>query len=323
MSARTVALVGSHGFVGGAVKQVLVKANDLNLKTAVAPRLTTVARGVDELIAAAQRADALQALSEAFEGVDVVINAAGNPDASAVDLDGLFGANALLPRVLYEAAAKASATRFIHVSSAVVQNARAVLDESEDMEPFSPYSASKVAGERVLRGAADGLRVVRFRPPSVHASGRRVTERIRRIASSPLASVARPGTQPTPQALLPNVAAAIAFLATTDCQPPAVVTYPSEGLTALSLLQTLGGREPTRIPRWMAKGAVGAARAMGRWHAPTAANARRVEVLWLGQGQDEGWLSSVGWEPPVGHEGWAALGATTRASARDHASKVS
>src|SRR5690606_30044832 len=120
-----------------------------------------------------------------------------------------------------------------------------VLDSSEDLRPFSPYSASKVMGEVLARQPYDGVEVVRYRPPSVHAPSRRVTRMIRKIAGSPAATVARPGTQHTPQALLPNVAAAVAHLATVDGPVPPVVHHPSEGVTVTSLMQDLsGGRTP-------------------------------------------------------------------------------
>ena len=102
--------------------------------------------------------------------MDVLINAAGNPDASSQDEDGLYGANALLPALLLRAARAAGVRRFVHVSSAVVQNDKAVLDASEDLRPFSPYSASKVMGEdHGSRGQAmASKRCVTARHPCMH-----------------------------------------------------------------------------------------------------------------------------------------------------------
>jgi len=244
----------------------------------------------------------------------VLINSAGIPAASSLNRDALFGANALLPRLLLEAAALAGVHRLVHVSSAVVQNDKAVLDDSEVMRPFSPYSASKVAGELVLRHAPPaGVHIVRYRPPSVHAPGRRVTRMIGRIASSPMATVARPGDQQSPQALLPNVGAAVAFLATCQEVPPAVVTHPREGVTAAGLMRDLsGGAEPRVLPRWFARGVVGSAKVAGRVHRPTAANARRIELLWFGQSQSSSWLTSHGFSHPVGPEGWQHLSLSER-----------
>ena len=306
MPRRRVALAGASGFVGSAVAAVLSDGHDV-VPVSV-PRLRSGARTADDVRrAAGAEADARADLVRQLVGVDVLVNAAGDPDASSADEGALFGANAVLPALLVAAATEAGVARVVHVSSAVVQNDRPTLDSSEEMVGFSPYSASKVVAEEVLRSAA-GV-VVRYRPPSVHASGRRVTSMISRIAGSPAATVARPGDQPTPQALLPNVASAIAFLATTDARPPAVVHHPSEGVTVTSLMSDLsGGRRPVRLPRAVAHAVVRAAKLVGRFHRPTAANARRVELLWLGQAQAPSWLTEAGWRPPVGREGWRALG---------------
>jgi nucleoside-diphosphate-sugar epimerase len=301
-------IVGATGFVGSAVSQALASTSDV--VAVPSPRFTSSARTVDEIRRDSADQERVHAdLVRRFTGADVVVNAAGNPDASSLDLDVLYGANALLPAVLLDAAAAAGVPRFVHVSSAVVQNDRPTLDASEDVHGFSPYSRSKVLGENVLRDAATaGCQVVRYRPPSVHAPGRRVTRMIARIARSPAATVARPGDQPTPQALLPNVASAIAFLATTDRVPPAVVHHPSEGVTVTTLMSDLsGGRSPHRVPRLLARLLVRAAKLAGRVHLPTAANARRLELLWLGQAQGPSWLTEAGWQPPVGREGWPAL----------------
>lgn len=136
---------------------------------------------------------------------------------------------------------------------------------------------------------------------------------VARIARSPFATVARPGDQPSPQALLPNVAAAVAFLATTDLAIPGVVLHPSEGVTVTSLMRDLsGGRAPRRLPRWVARAVIVAARAVGRWHRPTAANARRIELLWMGQAQGSSWLTEQGWRPPLSSRCWSELGSATR-----------
>ena len=184
------------------------------------------------------------------------------------------------------AAATAGVSRFVHVSSAVVQHDKPVLDESEDLRPFSPYSSAKVAGEQVLREQLPGVTVVRYRPPSVHGRrtagdpddrpDRQLTDGHRR----------RRGDRPSPQAQLPNVAAAIAFVATTDRTPPAVVVHPCEGVTTGGLMRDLsGGREPRHLPPPLARLVVRVAKLAGRVHRPTAANARRIEMLWFGQGQ--------------------------------------
>ncbi|WP_162598607.1 NAD-dependent epimerase/dehydratase family protein [Nocardioides gilvus] len=302
-----IVLFGASGFVGSAVANAL--ASTAEVVAVPAPRLTSTARTAGEIRAEGSRSPEHDRLVQLLTGVTTVVNAAGDPDASSLDENGLFGANALLPAVLLAAARDAGVGRFVQISSAVVQNDKPVLDSSEDLRPFSPYSASKVVGEEVVRESDRGaMQVVRYRPPSVHDHSRRVTRMIRRIATSPAATVARPGDQPTPQALLPNVASAVAFLATTPESVPEVVHHPSESVTVSRLMEDLsGGRSPVRIPRGAARLGVRGAKALGRLHRPTAANARRVEILWLGQDQAKSWLTEAGWTPPVGREGWHAL----------------
>lgn len=309
----TVAVVGATGFVGSAVVEALQRRR-CRVVTVAAPRLRTALRSAGALLDAASTEPALGALIDSFDGAEAVVNAAGCPDASSWDTELLLGANALLPAVVARAAARSGARRLLHVSSAVVQNDAPVLDESEELRPFSAYSISKVAGEEALRLVRDdALQIVRYRPPSVHASDRRVTRMLTRIAASPLATVARPGDQPTPQALLPNVADAVAHLVTTPSTPPHVVVHPSEGVTVSGLMRDLaGGKRPRRIPRPIAVAGVRAAKTLGRVHRPTAANARRVELLWLGQAQAGSWLEQDGWVPVEGPDAWRALGDEVR-----------
>lgn len=302
---RVVVVLGASGFVGSAVVDAL-RLRGATVVSAKAPRAEPVPAA--ELPAALKRqTEAVAALGTTFAGVDAVVNAAGIPDASSRDEPSLMAANALMPAMAATAAAAAAVPRFVQVSSAVVQGRAAMLDQSDLVSPFSAYSRSKAIGEALVREIG-GRSAVVYRPPSVHAADRRVSRMIARIARSPIASVARPGSSPTPQALLPNVADAIAFLALCDERPPAVVAHPSEGLTTAGLLLLLGGRAPREIPHHIATAVVTLLAAAGRVLPRLAADARRVEMLWLGQAQATSWLTEVGWTPPVGHDGWAALG---------------
>lgn len=264
----------------------------------------------DQARAALSTWDALiSELAEQLADVEVVINAAGNPDASISDETVLMAPNALLPAVVASAVHRAGVPRFVHVSSAVVQGRAAVLDQSAQVQPFSAYSRSKALGEQLVHEMAGQAAVV-YRPPSVHAPDRRVSRVTARIARSPLSTVARPGSSPSPQALLANVADAIAFLATCETHPPTTVAHPSEGLTTATLLTFLGGRRPVELPHVFATAVVAALTASGRAVPAIAANARRVEMLWFGQGQAPSWLTAAGWTAPAGHDAWKELGRT-------------
>ncbi|MGH3326845.1 MAG: NAD-dependent epimerase/dehydratase family protein [Streptomycetales bacterium] len=299
-----VAVLGSGGFVGSAVAGALRRA-DIEPYGVKAPRLATVARSVPALLAAARVVPA--ELVDQLRGADVVVNAAGDPDASATDVDRLVGANSLAPALCLAAATAAGVSRFVHVSSAVVQGKKGLLDESERRDPFSPYALSKCLGEEVLAATGTPVEVVVYRPASVHAADRRVTRRISAIARSPLRSVASPGDQPSPQALVENVGAAVAFLCEVE-RPARYVIHPWEGLTTASLMTLLGGgRTPRRVPAPLARLLVGAARATVGRMPGRSADVRRVEMLWFGQRQAESWLTRQGWSPPVGPEGWQRL----------------
>ncbi len=299
----TVAVVGASGFIGRAVVAALESAGH---EVRPISGLRVSGDVDDRTLAVRVDVASRHAVRATLEGCQVVINAAGDPDASSTDVNALRQANAVLPGLLAETTNASSGTRFVQVSSAVVQGRAPVLTDSEDVDAFSPYAQSKAVGEQLVRRACPDRHVI-YRPPSVHAADRRVSRSIVRLAESPLRSVAAPSTAPSPQALVQNVASAIAFLATCPPQPPGTVIHPWEGMTTGGLMQLLGGREPRVLPTRLAEGIVQLLERTGRLSAPIAANARRVEMMWFGQGQDVSWLTEAGWKPPVGTEGWEEL----------------
>lgn len=303
-TSKSVAVFGATGFIGAAVVRALHVRGAVVLPMTT-PRLTPTSADHAE--------EALQGLAEAIAGLasqlvkaECVINAAGVAEAASGDEGSLTAANIMVPGYLAMAASTADVPRFVQVSSAAVQGRTRLLDSSSSMAPFSPYSQSKALGELLARKAHPGT--VAYRPPGVHGPGRRVTQMTARIARSSISSVAQPGSSPTPQALLTNVADAIAFLALSEAQPPAIVAHPCEGLTTATVLTFLGGHKPIVIPRPMAKALVALLAAGGKAMPQLAANARRVEMLWFGQSQAPSWLTEAGWSPPAGHDAWEELG---------------
>lgn len=308
---KRITVLGASGFVGSAVVAAL-RARNYDVLSMRAPRLPAMSpEDAQTYIASGPKP--LVDLAEALADVDVVVNAAGDPDASSHDTAALYSANGLLPGLVAAACAEAGVSRFVHVSSAVVQGRLPILDESTATDAFSTYSKSKALGETLVSRFAPTLSVV-YRPPSVHSVDRRVSHLISRIGSSPLSTVARPRTSPSPQALIQNVGDAVAFLATANSTPPNIVIHPWEGLTTEDVMQLLGGRRPLEIPRTVAKTTTAVLRYIGRFAPPLAANARRAEMMWLGQSQGVSWLESNGWSPPAGRDAWIALGSTIRAN---------
>ncbi|WP_396230278.1 NAD-dependent epimerase/dehydratase family protein [Dietzia sp. CH92] len=284
-------MVGASGFVGSAVCKA-VSERGHSVQQVRAPRL----KHRSDTIPITE----LAAIQAAVAGSFALVNCAGVPDASGGDLSQLIPANATLPRLLAEVASTAG-VRFIHVSSAAVQGRVPILDARTDTSPFSPYSHSKADGERAALSYPE---TIVYRPPGVHGADREVTKRLIKFAKSRLASVAKPGSANTAQALLDNVADAIAFLATTDASPPSIVSHPSEGLTVQSLLEDLGGKSPLRLPRWFARTIVGCAFHLACVRPGFAGIARRLEILWFGQEQAPSWLTAAGWTPPIARMGW-------------------
>ena len=291
-----IAVLGASGFVGSAV---VAAARQAGLATTAvkAPRLNSDSDQTTEIAA----------LARLLKGCDIVVNCAGNPDASAVRLDDLHWANAVLPGVVGAAAQMAGARRYIHVSSAVVQGRRPVLDSTDLVEAFSPYSRSKIAGELSALKYGPACTSI-YRPPSVHAPSRTVTRRLTAIARSPLSTIAAPGDRPTPQTHIDDVADAILFIATSKKSPPPIVHHPWQGHTTAGLLRALGGgRSPRIMPTTVARSLLLVCVGLSHVVPRLAANTRRLELIWFGQAQAPSWLTVEGWRPKTTQSDWVLL----------------
>ena len=252
--ATRLAIFGVSGFVGSAV----LKEADARgfLTTAVpAPRLRTAARNVSRLRKEASGwLDQHPEFLNQLRGCDAAINAAGLAAPGSSMTEELVGANALWPAVLAEACSRAGVGRLVQISSAAVHGDAQVLDESAVPSPKSPYGLTKLWGEQVVEDRSDIVGIV-YRPTSVHGADRKLTQTLQRLAESRLSSVAGNGTNPTPQVLVENVAAAAIYLATTPTPPTHPVLHPTEGATTASVLRTRRGRAAPAL--WGRSGAPG------------------------------------------------------------------
>jgi UDP-glucose 4-epimerase len=273
-----VAVLGASGFVGSHVVMSLTERG-VDVRPVRAPRLDATSRTAEGLMIELSRPDVVaetERLRAELADAVAVVNAAGLAHATGAG-DDLFGANALLPAVVAEAAP--AGIRLVHVSSAAVQGRMDPLDETSQRAPFSPYSTSKALGEE-LAGSRAGT--VCFRPTSV--AGR--------------------GEGPTPQVLVENVADAVAHVALMQQAPPGIVLQPWEGLTVGGLARDFGGREPRHVWPWLARLVVLLMGGVGAVFSPAAGVARRLEMLWFGQRQVAGWLTTTGWSAPMGRQRW-------------------
>jgi nucleoside-diphosphate-sugar epimerase len=299
-----VAVFGASGFVGTRVVEAL-EARGAQVIRLTAPRLRPIpAQDVAEFChASAELRDHVQA---SLGGATAIVNAAGIPDASSRDEPRLMAANAACAAILAAGACAHGVQRFVHVSSAAVQGDIDTLDETTQIHPFSAYSRSKVLGEHLVAELGP-TESISYRPPGVHGADRRVTRMIHRLASSPLSTTVAPGNGPSPQALIQNVADAVAYLAVCPTAPPPIVIHPWEGITTSGLLRLLGRREPRMLHPALARAGVHMLKRTSRGLPSLEAHRRRIELLWFGQPQASSWLSGAGWTPPVGLDGWDKL----------------
>jgi nucleoside-diphosphate-sugar epimerase len=310
-------VLGGSGFVGSAILRALGSAG-VEARTAPAPRLRTAADTPEALTEAAVRAD-ITTLVALMEGHDVVVNAAGLATPSASAGDDLLGANALLPIVLARAAAEARVRRFLHLSSAAVQGRTAMLDETDVVRPFSAYSRSKALGEQGLAALRlPDLSVVTVRATSVQGTGRPTTTAVARLARSPLASVASPGSARSPITSVDALADLVVAAGRHEDAVPRIVLQPWEGLTTCSVLEAAGGR-PRALPAALCRVAVAGGYAASMLvRGRLDGHVRRVELMWFGQDQVPGWAVRAGVVPTarvrdvLAAAGAAAAGTITR-----------
>lgn len=307
MAKPRVAVVGASGYIGSAVCRALEAHGAVPLSVR-APRITLNQSSTDLNMLIECAANEIHAQ---LANTHAVINAAGISAARSGDVESLHCANALLPAAL-ALSCSIRGIRLVHISSAAVQGRVACLDSSDDVAPLTPYAVSKVNGERLVREIDVGAVV--YRPPGVHGATRNVSRSLVRLASGRASTVASPGDDNAPQALVQDVADAVVFIALHPDSPPPVVHHPASGMTTASLMRLLSdGQEPRHIPRRFARVVLRLANAMGRIAPSTAVHARRLEILWCGQDQGPSWLTEHGWRPVTIEDDWVILGRETRA----------
>lgn len=303
-----VAILGSKGFVGTAVERAF-KRHGHTVSKVAAPRLSATLQQLSHVSIESSYRSPAKHLATELTGCDVVVNAAGVARPASTDIPHLLGGNGVLPLVVAIAADSAHVPRVIHVSSAAVQGSRNPLDESECHAPFSPYSLSKSIGERLLtlRQRLLEPEIVIYRPASVVSSMRPMTNTLVGLARFPILPSSSRGDVPLPLVLLENVGQAVVALAEA-ATPPAIALHPTEGITLARFLDLVGAE--TRIvsvPPSVSDFVVLVGKWIGRRWCPAGVINRRVQLLLQGQGQNAVALTSLGFQPIVGIEGYIAL----------------
>lgn len=285
---RVWAVSGATGFVGSALVSRL-RAEGVEVRPLRAPRVL-LPESLDDPGDIAERAHAsevVDAWAGQLVGVDVLINAAGLATPGAPPSEALYGANALLPAVVLHAAETAGVQRVIHLSSAAAQGHQPMLDESIAAHPFSPYSRSKALGERAFLAAARrrSSDAVVVRATSVQGAGRPTTAALKRVARSPLASVAGDGSRPTVVSSIDGLVDFVVAVSRSTNPLGAIMLQPWEGLSTADVLREARGAQPRHLPEWLCRSALGSARVVGRVVPEIAGIERRLALMWFGQAQ--------------------------------------
>lgn len=293
-------VLGASGFVGSAVVRRL-HAAQMDVVSVPTPRVRADrAEGVRGLASLACSHPALHPLVTAMDGVAVVVMAGGRADPSSPWSAELVGANALAPALVARAATLAGVRRLIHISSAAVQGRRLVLTEDTSVAGFSPYSSSKILGEQLVIAMTEtgAPEAVILRATSVQGRGRRTTEALRRVARSPLASVAGSGNQPSAASSVDALAALVLHVGQEPAVPK-IVLQPWEGLSVAEVLRWSSGREPRHLPISFCRVVLTAGHLISRgFGGRGAGSVRRVEAMWFGQSVEAAWAFDTGFRVP-------------------------
>lgn len=309
-----VAITGATGFVGSAAAAAL-KRDGHDVVPISSPRLSAQVLDAQQALATSLKLapDLERSLGSALSGVDVLLNCAGLAAPDSARTPELLGANAVLPAVLYLAAARHGVARYIHVSSAAVQGRRPLIDETFEHEIRSPYAESKGLAESTLMMLADAACELRiYRATSVQETGRGVTDALLRLAHLPVVPVVGAGDHSLPLSLRRNCAAAIAHLAATP-RAPVLNVHPWEGMTPSRFFRLVNPwARLVRMPRALAEFGDETLWQLAPHASAAAALAKRADLLVNGQRSVATAMARTAFRLPGGDDDYVTMGEAWR-----------
>jgi nucleoside-diphosphate-sugar epimerase len=317
--AMRLALWGAGGFVGRAIAEAAGAAGVevIRLPRIELSKIPDLGQDLGRIVRGWLSTHPVEAdeLLELLIGAECVVNAAGLARPEGSDWSSLLRSNAILPGVIAALAARAQVPRLIQISSASVQGRKDPLDETTVVQPFSPYSYSKAAGEALLSGKGIELprQVVIYRPTSVQGSDREITKALVRLAGKPILPLSGSGNVPLPVCLIENVAAGVLEVALMAQLPPRIVLQPWEHMTTRRLLEAFGtGARMIEIPTRAVRVAHGLGKTLASRSPRLDPYLRRFELLAFGQRISATALEQAGFRPRNGFEGYRRLAERVR-----------
>ena len=234
--ARTVALTGATGFVGGHLIRNLTEAGwtvraltrrPVAASDQIPPDVNWIRGDLENI----------PALEELVSGSEAVIHCAAS--IKALDTGGFFKANAEgTGRIAKIAAGLSRPPRFLYVSSVAARHPE-----------ISDYAASKRAGEEILEQLSDRLTWTAIRPGAVYGPGDRETLTMFKMAAARFAAVPGKGTGRVSLVHVSDLVAAIVTLLDAPVNNGTIFEVDDGqpgGYTLRSLYETLGGHMDRR-----------------------------------------------------------------------------
>jgi len=228
--ARTVALTGATGFVGGHLIRSLTEAG-WTVRALTRRPAPAFSSSLDISWIRGNLEDT-EALTELVTGADAVIHCAAS--IKALDTAGFFRDNAEgTERLANVASSLETPPRFLYVSSVAARHPE-----------ISDYAASKRAGEEILGRLSDRMSWVAIRPGAVYGPGDKETLTMFKMAAARFAALPGKGTGRVSLIHVSDLVSAIVTLLETDVESGGIFEVDdgqAGGYTLRSLYDTLGG----------------------------------------------------------------------------------